>query len=335
MERAPIKQKTMSVDNILKRIASEKKNVRDELYNAQGLLRLQETMAAYDGKYALIWSDELLEEIENRPASPIHATGISGLDGAIGGFKEQQLITIGADTGHGKTTFGMFLVEQYERLNPLVIPLEQSNEELVSQRKENGYSVPKFLSPKSLADRVTVEWIEERVVEGIAKHNTKLVLVDHLGYINDFGKEGEFKRENAAYRIGQVMKGLKNIAKKWNVIIVLLVHISQHDEGKPPSREDIKNSSDIAQESDMVILLWRKNSLKKKIRVYDDKTLLSVQKNRRTGKNTSIGLQFDTTTGRFAEEQSWVSSMVKAAEQAVAEEEILETSLDPYDYPAE
>ena len=51
----------MSVDSIIKRIQSEKKSVTTELYNAEGLLRLQETMAAYDGEYKLIWSDELLK----------------------------------------------------------------------------------------------------------------------------------------------------------------------------------------------------------------------------------------------------------------------------------
>lgn len=314
----------MSTEDIIKRIQKERTTLNTELYDAQGLMRLQEVMSSYAGEYELVWSDELLKDLENKPQVKLHPTKLKLLDEAIGGLKEQQLITIGADTGHGKTTMGLFMVEQYAELNPLVIPLEQSNEELIQQRKDNGYSIPRFLSPKSLADRVTVEWIEERVVEGIAKHNTKFVLIDHLGYINDFGTKGEFRGENTAYRIGQVMKGLKNIAKKWNVIIVLLVHISQHDEGKPPSREDIKNSSDIAQESDMVILLWRKNTLKKKVRIYENKTLLSVQKNRRTGRNASVGLSFDTATGRFVEDNGWVESMVKAAEQSVAEDEMFD-----------
>lgn len=312
----------MAVNDIIKRIEEEQATIHKEAYSAEGLLRLQDTMATYDGEYRLIWSHDLLKELEQKPTESLHPTKVDLLDKVIGGFKEQQLITIGADTGHGKTTFGLFMVEQFVHLNPLVIPLEQSNEELVSQRKFNGYSVPQFLSPRSLADRVTVEWIEERVVEGIAKHNTKLVLIDHLGYINDYGKSNEFRGENTAYRIGQVMKGLKNIAKKWNVIILLLVHISQHDEGKPPSREDIKNSSDIAQESDMVILLWRKNTLKKKVRVYEDKTMLSVQKNRRTGRNATIGLAFNTSTGRFEEDDGWVRAMVSSAEKEVAVDEM-------------
>lgn len=310
----------MSVTELLNRIARERSSLEKDLYNQEGLVRLQQTMAAYDGEYKLVWSDEL----ETKPDEKLHVTGIALLDNLIGGFKEQQLITIGADTGHGKTTMGLFLVEKLKELNPVMIPLEQSNEELVSQLKSNGYPVPRFLSPKAIADRVTVEWIEERVVEGIAKHNTKLVLIDHLGYINDFGKGGEFKGENTAYRIGQVMKGIKNIAKKWNVIVILLVHISQHDEGKPPSREDIKNSSDIAQESDLIILLWRKNSLKNKIRVYENKTMLYVQKNRRTGKNGSIGLLFNSITGGFDEDNNWVQSMVKSAEQSVAQDDMFD-----------
>jgi len=314
----------MSAESIIKRIQSEKKSLQDELYNAEGLLRLQETMAAYDGEYQLVWSDDLLREIADRPQLAMHKTGVGLIDDLIGGFREQQLITIGGDTGHGKTSVGMFFVEQLAALNPLVVPLEQSNEELIAQRQENGYSIPKFLSPRKIADRVSVEWIEERVAEGIAKHNTKLVLIDHLGYINDFGKDGEFKRENTAYRIGQVMKGLKNLAKKWNVVILLLVHISQHDEGKPPSREDIKNSSDIAQESDMVMLVWRKNALKKKVRVYDNKTMLSVQKNRRTGKNGTVGLAFNTTNGRYTEVNTWVQSMVDAAEREVRSEDLFD-----------
>ena len=311
----------MNVNELLERIEKEKGKLQGEIVNSDGLLRLQQTMAEYDGEYRLIWSDDLAKEIATRKDEPTYKTGLPLLDEVIGGFRGQQLITIGGDTGHGKTSVGMFFVEQFADLNPLVIPLEQSNEELVSQRIQNGYSVPKFLSPHSLADRVTVDWIEERVVEGIAKYNTKLVLIDHLGYINDFGKEGEFKRENVAYRIGQVMKGLKNVAKKWNVIILLLVHISQHDEGKPPSREDIKNSSDIAQESDMVLLVWRKNALKKKVRIYENRTLLSVQKNRRTGKNGNIGLAFNTTTGQYEEDNGWVASMVASAESEVQAEE--------------
>ncbi len=127
----------MSALDLIKRIESEKKSLKDELYNAEGLLRLQETMAAYDGEYQLVWSYDLLKEMADRPQLKMHKTGVGLIDDLIGGFREQQLITIGGDTGHGKTSVGLFLVEQLASLNPLVIPLEQSGEELIAQREEN------------------------------------------------------------------------------------------------------------------------------------------------------------------------------------------------------
>lgn len=309
------------VEKLIKSIEKEARENKNALYDAQGLLRLQEVAKNYDGEFKLIWSDELLKEILERPKVPLHETGIPLLDAIIGGFREQQLVTISAHSKHGKTAWGLFLIEQLADMKPVMIPLEQSNEELVQQRNDNGYTIPRFLSPKRLAARVTVDWIEERVVEGIAKYDTKLCVIDHLGYIDDFGEDNKYARENHAYRIEMVMKSLKNLAKKWNVVILLLVHISQSDEGKPPSLADLKGSSSILQESDMVMMLWRKNEQKKKVRVYSNKTMVSILANRRTGKNGSVGLQFDVKTGRFDEENGWVQSMIRSAEASVAADE--------------
>lgn len=315
----------MNPEELIKAIQSERSKVKEELLNADGLLRLKSVAQQYNGEYKLVWSKDLLEQIKNRPQKTLYKTGVKLLDDLIGGFKEQQLITISASTKHGKTSFGLFLTEKMESLNPVIIPLEQSNEEIISQRLDNGYSIPNFLSPENLSSRVSVEWIEHRIIEGIAKYNTKFVLIDHLGYIDDFGTDDKFRRENLAYRIGQVMKGLKNIAKRWNVIIVLLVHISQKNESNPPTLEDIKNSSDIAQESDMVVMLWRKNSQEGKIRIYQNETLVSVMANRRTGRNGNIGLKFNTTTGQYEEDNAWVEAMEKSAKESVEADDNLAT----------
>lgn len=308
----------MQIEEIINKIQNEEVKAKTEDHSAEGLIRLQEVASQYDGEYKLVWSDEILEDIKQRPKKVLYETNIPRLDELIGGFREQQLITVSASTKHGKTTFGLFLTEMFEKLNPVVIPLEQSNEEIIEQREENGYTIPKFLSPQRLASKVTTNWIEQRVIEGIAKHNTKFVLVDHLGYIDTFGEGGSMRRENLAFRTGEVMRNLKNVAKRWNVVIVLLVHISQQDEGKPPTMEDIKNSSDIAQESDMIIMLWRKNSVYRKIRTYENKTLVAVMANRRTGRNGNVGLSFNTDTGRYDDDHEWVKAM---EEMALAEVE--------------
>lgn len=311
----------MNTQELLKAVEMETEKAKTDLRSAEGMAKIQEVAKAYNGEYRLVWSEEILEKIKNRPKKALHQTGLKKLDDLIGGFREQQLITLTAHTSHGKTAFSMFLTEIFEDLKPVVIPLEQSNEEIIEQRHDNGYHIPRFLSPESLATKVDVDWIEQRIIEGIAKYDTKLVLIDHLGYINDFGVGGQYQRENTAYRIGQVMKSLKNIAKRWNVIIVLSVHISQKDESKPPILEDIKNSSDIAQESDMVVMLWRRNEAKNKVRIYFDETMVSIHKNRRTGRNGNIGLRFDVKTGRYVEDDGWVESMEKSARESIEQDD--------------
>lgn len=309
----------MSVQSLIKKLETEIAQQKKEVANAEGLFRLQEKLQDYNGEDKLIWSDELLKKIQERPTVSMHMVGVPELDALIGGFREQQLITISAHSKHGKTAFGLFLMEKMESLNPVMIPMEQSNEEIVEQRYANGYTIPRFLSPENLAIRRTTDWIEERIVEGIAKYNTKLVLIDHLGYIDDFGGENRYKHENLAYRLQLVMQELKMIAKNWNVIILLLVHIAQGDETKTPQNEDIKGSSGILQESDKVIFLWRKNYKQGKIHKYENETLVYVTANRRTGKNGIIGMKFNQDNGQYeidTETNDWVKSMVDAAELA-------------------
>ena len=308
----------MKIDDLIKRIQEERVQATEEAYSADGLARLQEVAAAYKGEYRLVESEKLIEEIKKRPTKKLHPTGISSVDMVLGGFREQQLIGIAAHSAHGKTAMGLYLIELFKELNPVMIPLEQSNEELIEQRLDNGHSIPHFLSPLKTASRVSTDWIEERVVEGIAKFNSKLVVIDHLGYVD---AKDKYDSDGEHLRIERKLQDIKNIAKRWNVIIITLIHITQVDEGIPPSLHNLKGSSAIRQECDTIILLWRKNALKRKIRVYDDKTLLSVQKNRRTGQNGNVGLCFNRKTGRYEEDNRWVESMEASARQATATED--------------
>lgn len=308
-----------SIEDIILRIQDEHKTVQDDLYNAEGLLRLQETMAEYNGEDKLYTSEEILESLSNAPKELGYLTGVETLDNLTGGFRRKQVISMFAPSGHGKTEFSTWLMSKFPYLNPVLIPLEQNAEEIISQRVERGYSIPHFVAPRHHDAFVPTNWIEERVVEGIAKYNTGMVVIDHLGYVDTNGEGGKWKRENLAFRIGQTMKEINHIGDKWNVVVILLVHVSEGDEGKPPQLTDIGNSSDIKKESDIVIGIWRKNSLKKKVRVYDpdNKTMLSVLKSRRSGKIGNVGLVFEYKTGVYHPEQSWVDSMESSAQAEV------------------
>lgn len=304
------------IEKIISRVQSERKETEKEIASAEGLLRLQKIMSEYEGEDKLYTSADIVEQMKNKPKQEGYKTGTL-LDELTGGFRKQQIITMFAHTKHGKTEVGMWLMSLWKDLNPVYIPLEQKAEEVISQRQERGYEIPHFLAPIHSDAFVLVEWIEERIVEGIAKYNAQMVVIDHLGYIDTNGKDGVWKRENLPFRIGQVMKQIHHLAGKWNVLIILLSHISEGDEGKPPQLQDLANSSDIKKESDTVISIWRKNKLQNKVRIHEDKTMLSVLANRRFGRTGHVGLTFNTKTGVYHEDSEWVKRMEETAREQI------------------
>lgn len=311
----------MNIDELIRKIEADKKNIKDSIVSDEGLERLKAVAKEYSGEYQLVWSTDTLEEIKNRPKRESHKSGVGSLDKITGGFRPQQMIGVGAQSGHGKTAFGLWLLKQYEALNPVLLPLEQSSEELIEQRLENGQFVPKYLSPKKHSAHVDPDWIEQRIVEAIAKYNSKMIMLDHMGYI-EVGEE--YRREGEHLRIEKKLQAIKHLAIKWNVVIVILIQLAQMEEERAPQLRDLKGSSAIRQELDQAILLWRNNTVQGKARVYDNKVLVSVQKNRFTGLNGNAGAVFDFSTGEYNftnDAQEWCNNLEARAREAVKEDD--------------
>ena len=105
---------------ILEKIEEEIARGKKELASEDGLSRLQQVLATYDGEDKLIWSDDLLKKIQGREKVVAHKTGLTSIDDVTGGFKEQQLITLSAHSKHGKTAFALFLMDRLSPLNPVM-----------------------------------------------------------------------------------------------------------------------------------------------------------------------------------------------------------------------
>jgi replicative DNA helicase len=311
----------MNIQELIKKIESDKKELQESIVSDEGMARLKEVAKEYSGEYKLVWSSETVEEIKNRPKRKSHKSGVETLDNITGGFRPQQLIGIGAQSGHGKTAFGLWLLKQYEALNPVLLPLEQSSEELIEQRIENGQFVPKYLAPKKHSANVDPDWIEQRIVEAIAKYNSKMIMLDHMGYI-EVG--ADYRREGEHLRIEKKLQAVKHLAIKWNVVIVILIQLQQMEEEQAPQLRDLKGSSAIRQECDQILFLWRNNTKVGKARAYDNKVLVSVQKNRFTGKNGNAGSEFEFKTGeyRFTESAGeWCINLEEQAKQSVKKDD--------------
>jgi hypothetical protein len=147
-----------------------------------------------------------------------------------------------------------------------------------------------------------VAWIEAKIKEGKEKFGIKAVFIDHLGFLlpKTNGILGKNLSSNYASFLTQVMRDLKTIALKEEIIIFLPVHMKKPDyHNKHADIDDIKDSSGVGQESDLVFLIEREKDKTENTKSYfTDSTKITLAKNRKTG-ITVVG-KFTMINGRFA-----------------------------------
>jgi replicative DNA helicase len=126
-----------------------------------------------------------------------------------------------------------------------------------------------------------VGWIQEKLKEAKDKYGIKIVVIDHLGFL--IPKHKLEASGNYATYVGQVVRELKTLAKDERIIIILPVHVRKTDD---PGMNDLKDSSSISQESDMVLMLNRERDYRETSEDYytNHVNIYSV-KNRSTGIN--------------------------------------------------
>lgn len=178
--------------------------------------------------------------------------------------------------------------------NPLWLPFEEGAMEIVQKFMDRNEMPPLFYTPEHVIGN-TLTWVEKKIIEGRAKYGSKIIFIDHLHFIVDFG-------ENMSIQIGRTMRELKRMAKAWDVTIFLIAHLKKTKMDTQPDLEDLRDSSFIAQEADTVIMLWRQTERVEGQIMITNNTNLSVQANRRTGKTGNIKLVFEN--GKFIE-KAW------------------------------
>ena len=163
----------------LNNLDAEVEKITDEKKRQEAKLRLEETMRLYRGEDELISSFDILEKIKTEPEEEKFLSGITGLDDILKGFRRNQLIVLAAPTKSGKTQFTVELASRLKNTNPVMIPFEESAEEIVRKFNDRGEKPPLFYTPKTITGN-TLPWIEKKVVEGKVKYNSSLFFIDHL-----------------------------------------------------------------------------------------------------------------------------------------------------------
>lgn len=152
-------------------------------------------------------------------------------------------------------------------------------------RKMPDETLPLIYTPKKLQTNST-EWIEERIIEAIAKYDASVFFLDHLNYVCDLDGQSS---ENTSVRIGRTMRKLKRIATEWNVCLVLMAHTIKIKPTEEPTIASLRDSSFIAAESDTVIYVRRVGEETN----YSNETEIFVIANRWSGENGGTKLIYD------------------------------------------
>lgn len=295
----------MEIKTFIANLEREITQTKQELYDSSALLRLKEVAAKYQGEDRVIGSLEYEAEIAIRPEETKHYSGWAGLDQILSGFRPNQLVVIAAPTKNGKTSFCMDLTARLKSANPLWFPFEEGADELIMKCLERGEKPPFFCVPRQNTQR-DLGWLEEKIIEGIVKFNSQVVFIDHLHFIVPFAAERQ------DLRIGETMRNLKQIAKRWGITIFLIAHLKKTKLDTNPDLEDLRDSSFIAQEADTVILLWRQTKKSNNEVEITNNVNVSVQANRRTGKTGNVKMIFNE--GHFLE-QAWTDFEKEANEE--------------------
>lgn len=214
-------------------------------------------------------------------------SGLADLDRHTGGFHKQEFTTIGARPAMGKTAFmlniAMAAAEAGYKVG--VVSTEQGAVQLamrcmsqsarisLQEMRTGKYRDPDALGklygqrPTALAN--SGYWIWDRPSPDISevraqaqlwkqRHDIDILLVD---YIQRMKAKGYSSR---TYEIGEVARGLKEIARDCDIPVVALAQLKREVEDRTlrdpqytPIMSDLKDSGEIEQESDCVMTLHR------------------------------------------------------------------------------
>ncbi len=203
----------------------------------------------YDGPDRIISSYEMAEAVKKNEMAYITVNSkIPSLDNATAGFQTGELIAVSGPTKNGKTLFSQTLTRNFH--DQQVFSLWFSFELPPRQFLNCFRDLPLIYMPKALRS-ADLNWLEDRILEGFQKYNTRVVFLDHLHYLFDMART-----KSPSIEIGQVIRRLKQLAGRVGLIVFLMAHTSKAGT-TDLSYQSIRDSSFVSQESDSVLMIKR------------------------------------------------------------------------------
>ena len=221
-----------------------------------------------------------LEERYRNKDDKSYYTGITKLDKATAGLHPEELTTIGARPGVGKTIIGMQIGLNIARNKKTVMytSLEMSVTQLceriiAANSGINGLRIRlgdiKDDEWKKVIEAVSFYAFENLLIDKtsrnpqhirakIRKYKPDLVIIDYLQLLQPTTKQQNRERE-----VATITRDLKLMTLEFKIPIIVLSQLNRNAEGNRPTMADLRESGAIEQDSDNVIFLHEPNEKEK------------------------------------------------------------------------
>ena len=225
---------------------------------------------------------EVLDALEHR-ADPGLTTGWRDLDEAIGGLRPKELLVIGARPGQGKTAAALNIADHVGTrlgLPVLFASMEMTEAELTQRRISSAARVPlhhivrhqvtdgEWDKISRAMDRLTDTGlhIDDTSAQSPAHIRgrlramartgkaARLLVIDYLGFM------AAPRAESRQQAVAELARQCKNIAREFAVPVILLAQLNRGPatrQDKRPALADLRESGEIEQSADIVLLLHR------------------------------------------------------------------------------
>lgn len=204
-------------------------------------------------------------------------TGYKKLDELTKGLVGGELTVIAGKTSYGKTTLAINIANEVAKsgVPVLFVTLEMTKVEIASRFMSiNGgntddYGVVSSQTAVQVSNELDWTSIDGLVQNFINQFDKGLIIIDHLHY---------FTRElaNVAEDLGRVTKELKKNAETHDVPIILISHVRKTARDEAAGIDDLRGSSYIAQDADIVLMVGRDAENQNKV-------FVRIEKNRNRG----------------------------------------------------
>tara|TARA_B100001093_G_scaffold248555_1_gene237962 strand:- start:136 stop:1458 length:1323 start_codon:yes stop_codon:yes gene_type:complete len=207
-------------------------------------------------------------------------TGFQSIDKFTGGWQETDLVVIGGASSMGKTSLGLSFCYNCAKakIPSAIFSYEMGDTQLLQrlvslESKVNNRYIMKGTIQDDELNRIhkaigklentclfvdeckdsSLKYLLNKIRQYVITKNVKFFLIDYLQLVKSTGSSRE-------QEVAFVARELKNIAKELNVTIVALSQLSrgvERREGCRPGLSDLRESGEIEQASDIVMLVYR------------------------------------------------------------------------------